>query len=261
MAHSRSPEIHHAFAAQCGIPLRYGRIESSPETFAADVARFIAQGGHGLNVTLPFKETATAVADDLSTRARLAGCANTLLHRSDGSVFADNTDGAGLLRDLEENLGLELRGARVLLIGAGGAARGAIAMLAGTGLAALDVANRSRERLRTLLDAWSGRLPELAAADLRALQGPPYDLIIDATSAGLAGESPAVPAGAISARTTAYAMLYGEPAMPFLVHMRQLGAGHLHDGWGMLVEQAAESFLLWHRVRPDTADLISRGPG
>ena len=255
IGHSRSPRIHALFAAQTGQALEYGLLDVPADGFAAAVRSFVAAGGQGLNVTVPFKEAAAALADALTPRAQQAGAVNTLARRADGSLLGDNTDGAGLIRDLAANLGCTLRGARVLLLGAGGAARGIIAPLLAAGVVELAIANRNPARAAALAREFAalGPVQALSAAAIAGPAAPPYDLVLNATSASLRGELPAVPTGAVAAQTLCYDLAYGTTETAFQRWARDAGAARTAMGLGMLVEQAAESFLLWRGVRPETA--------
>ncbi|AGA89009.1 shikimate 5-dehydrogenase [Thioflavicoccus mobilis 8321] len=255
--HSRSPAIHAAFARQTGQDLVYDRILGRLDDFAADVRRFFAAGGAGLNVTVPFKEQAWALADERTPRAETAGAVNTLIRLLDGRLRGDNTDGAGLVRDLAGNHGFTFAGRRVLLIGAGGAARGVLRPLLEAGVAELVVANRTAAKAETLAAAAApfGSVRGGGLDGLAAGQG--FDLIVNATSAGLSGALPALPAGCLSTGGWVYDLVYGPAAAPFLDWGRSQGAAVALDGLGMLVEQAAESFLLWRGVRPETAEVIA----
>lgn len=253
VAHSRSPEIHARFARQTGEAISYGRLLVEPGDFARAAREFFASGGRGANVTLPFKVDAFALAQESTPRAREAGAANTLAVR-EGIVLADNTDGAGLVRDLTANLGLALAGARILLLGAGGAARGVVAPLLALSPALLVIANRTRERADELARAFAAA-GRVAGVGLEAM-GEGYDLVVNATSASTRGEPLALPGGLFARGATAYDMAYGDAALPFLAGARSAGA-RASDGLGMLVEQAAESFLLWRGKRPETAAVIA----
>lgn len=254
IGHSKSPAIHAAFAAQCGQDISYQAMLAPLDAFAGSVRSFIAAGGRGANVTVPFKEDAFQLATRLSARAQLAGAVNTLLFDA-ADVLGDNTDGAGLLRDLSVNLAFQLAGKRILLLGAGGAARGVVAPLLEAQPAALVIANRSVARAQELVGRFA------AAGSLRACGYPqlagPFDLVINATSASLAGALPPLPAGVFSRASLAYDMMYGDSDTPFLAFAREQGAARLADGVGMLVEQAAEAFHLWRGVRPDSAPVIA----
>jgi len=253
VAHSRSPAIHAEFARATGEDIEYGRIEAPLEGFAQAVERFRAAGGKGLNVTLPFKREAFALCARVSERARLAHSANTL--RFEDS-FGDNTDGVGLIRDLSQNLGVPLNGKAVLLLGAGGAAQGVAGALLDAGARRLVIANRTVAKAQAL----AGGFASASACGYADLGADHFDLVINATSAGLSGASPALPAGVFDARTLAYDMTYGRET-PFMAAARRAGA-RVSDGLGMLVEQAAESFFVWRGVRPPTAGVLAklRGP-
>ncbi len=252
IAHSKSPAIHAAFAAQTAQDLSYEALLAPLDGFAAAVAQFRAQGGRGMNITVPFKEEAWQLADRLTERARLAGAVNTLVFG--GDVQGDNTDGAGLVRDLEV-LGAPLAGARVLLLGAGGAARGVILPLIDAGVARLFIANRTADKARALQAHFAGHDARgvLAAGGWQEAADAPYDVVINATSASLSDEAPPLPAGLYAPDSLAYDMVYGRGLTAYLKQARDQGAARLADGLGMLVEQAAEAFALWRGVRPDTA--------
>ncbi len=251
VAHSKSPWIHAEFARQMRQDIAYERIEAPLDGFARTVDAFRAAGGRGANVTLPFKVQAFVYCGNaLSKRAAAAGVVNTL--RFEGqSVFGDNTDGIGLVRDLERNLGKSIAGKRVLLLGAGGAARGVLLPLFGGAPASLTIANRTARRAEELADLFD----KVQGGGYRELSGRSFDLIINATSSGLDNEAPPLPAGVFAPGALAYDMVYGRET-PFLGMARGAGA-EAHDGTGMLVEQAAESFLLWRGVRPDTAPVLA----
>ncbi|WP_242112046.1 shikimate dehydrogenase [Luteimonas aquatica] len=251
VAHSLSPRIHAAFAAQTGIALQYEAIEVAPEAFTASLASFAAAGGSGANVTLPLKEAAFALCADTSARARRAGAVNTLI-RENGGWRGDNTDGAGLLRDLGDRQGLDLRERRTLLLGAGGAARGVAPALLDAGIGELFVINRDSARADALVDAQEqpGRVHSRYYTDLTALGE--FDLIVNATSAARNGGLQKLPMSLVGARTACVDLSYGEASIPFLAWARAASAHDAVDGLGMLVEQAAESFALWHGVRPET---------
>lgn len=254
VAHSRSPEIQHAFAAQYGIPFDYELIDATPEDFARRTREFFAEGGSGLNVTLPHKAAALALADEADDSARTAGAANVLTKLPSGRVRASNTDGTGFLRDLEGNLNFSPAGRRVLMLGAGGAAAGLAPRLLDGSVAALVVHNRTPERAHALV----GRLADPRAESFsQAVQYEPFDLVVNATSASLSGEEPEMPRFALAHDALACDLVYAEEPTPFMERMQALGA-RTADGWGMLVEQAAESFRLWHGVRPETAPLLRR---
>lgn len=259
IAHSKSPRIHAAFARQSAQDLDYQAILAPLDGFAAAVAEFIASGGRGMNVTVPFKLEAFALADRQTARAAAAGAVNTLKFEQDG-ILGDNTDGAGLVADLLHNIGCPLAGKRLLLLGAGGAARGVILPLLGQAPVSLTIANRTASRAAQLRDAFAehGNLAARAFADLAGHQ---FDVVINATSASLAGAAPAIPPGLYAPGSTAYDMMYGRGLTAFLAAAQAQGAGRLADGLGMLVEQAAESFQLWRGVRPDTRPVLAKLAG
>ena len=251
VAHSKSPWIHAEFARATKQDIEYGRIEAPLDAFVRTVDDFRAAGGRGLNVTLPFKESAFLYCkDSLTDRARLAGAVNTLVFEG-GTVRGDNTDGAGLIRDVTLNLGRSIAGKRVLLMGAGGAAQGVLGPLAAAKPARLVIANRTAEGARALAKRFAGTL----GGGYGELPKERFDLLINATSAGLAGEAPPVPASAFGPGALAYEMVYGRET-PFLALARACKA-EAHDGLGMLVEQAAEAFLVWRGVRPDTGPVLA----
>ncbi len=250
IAHSKSPQIHAAFARQTGQDMTYEAILAPKDGFADSVAQFIAAGGRGANVTVPFKEEAFKLASRLTPRARRAGAVNTLTFNAAG-IFGDNTDGAGLVADLTRNLGCALAGRRILLLGAGGAARGVIEPLLDQFPAALVIANRTVGRAQELAELFDRGV---RACGFDAIDTP-FDLVINATSASLAGELPPLSPRVFAPGTLAYDMMYGRDT-PFLAFARARGAATA-DGLGMLVEQAAEAFALWRGVRPDTAPVIA----
>ena len=249
IAHSKSPEIHAAFAAQTGIDLRYDRLLAPPDGFRATVERFRTLGGRGANVTLPFKPDAFAYATEVSNRARDAGAVNTLTFDAT-RVFGDNTDGVGRVKDLRDNLGCAVEGKRVLMVGAGGAARGVIGPLLAEGPAVIAVANRTFSKAEEIVQRYrpSGNVIVISLADLPGHQ---FDIIINATAASLENDLPIIPQSVFAEESLAYDMMYGKGLTPFLALGRQAGAS-VADGLGMLVEQAAESFLIWHLIRPHT---------
>lgn len=250
VAHSKSPAIHAAFARATGQDLAYGRLEAPLDGFEDAVAEFRRQGGRGLNVTLPFKERAFRLAGRVSERAGAAEAVNTL--RFEGElVEGDNTDGAGLVRDLRDNLGVALQGRRLLIAGAGGAAQGVVRPLLEAGVAAIVVANRTAARAHDLAARFSG----VSGCGYAELAGQRFDVVVNATSAGLSGEGPPLPDAVLDAAGLAYDMVYGRDT-PFLAWARARGA-RAADGLGMLVEQAAESFFLWRGVRPDTRPVLA----
>lgn len=252
VAHSKSPQIHAAFARATGEDLSYERLLAPLDAFGATVAAFRAAGGRGANVTLPFKGEAFEICDKTSPRAASTGAVNTLRF-DDGAIYGDNTDGTGLARDIVFNLAIGLRGKRVLMLGAGGAARGVIPSLLDERPALLMVANRTLARAQDLERRFKGAF----ACSVPALGGRSFDVVINATSAGLAGEVPELPAGLFAPAALAYDMMYGDAETPFMRLAREAGAAHCADGLGMLVEQAAESFFLWRGVRPATGPVLA----
>jgi shikimate dehydrogenase len=248
VAHSQSPRIHALFAAATGQDMRYETLLAPLDGFAATVRDFAAAGGRGANVTVPFKEEAFRLATRLSERARAAGAVNTLTFAG-AEILGDNTDGAGLVRDLTKNLGLVVAGKRVLLLGAGGAARGVILPLLGERPAQLVIANRTVDKALALAKAFPG----CTGCGLDALEGREFDLVINATSIGLSGAVP--PRLTFAPGALAYDMVYGKDT-DFLHQARAAGAATA-DGLGMLVEQAAEAFKLWRGVRPETAAVLA----
>ena len=258
ISHSKSPAIHAAFAAQTGQSLTYEALLGPLDAFAATVAEFRSAGGRGMNVTVPFKLEAFALAQRHSPRAQAAGAVNTLVFDHDG-IFGDNTDGAGLVRDLTHNLDCPLGGRRILLLGAGGAARGVLLPLLAERPVQLTLANRTVARAEALVADFAARTPgaPLDACGFADLAGRQFDAVINATAASLADEAPPLPPGLYAAGALAYDMMYGRGDTPFLAAARNDGAARLTDGLGMLVEQAAESFLLWRGVRPVTAAVLA----
>lgn len=257
IGHSRSPAIHQMFAEQTGVALRYTTLLSPLDGFADTVSQFFESGGRGLNVTVPFKEQAHALVDMLSERAQLAGAVNTLW-RQDGRLHGCNTDGVGLLNDLER-LHAPLQGARILLIGAGGASRGVIYPLLQAGCKHLHIVNRTASRAQTLRTHFTAHQPEwverLSAGGLEQAQGE-WDLVINATSSGLQDSTPELPGMRYAPQALAYDMLYAAQATPFMRQAQQQGAARCADGLGMLVGQAAASFAIWNDTLPRIAPVL-----
>jgi shikimate dehydrogenase len=252
--HSWSPFIHGMFARQTGQDMAYRLIESPPERFRSDVLEFFSNGGRGINVTLPHKRAAADLVNELTPRAQRADAVNTVVRR-DEQLVGDNTDGAGLLVDLTRNLKLKWRSPRILLLGAGGAARGAIEPLLSFSPAVLVVANRSVDRAQALAREFA-EFGELHGCEFAQIEHRPFDLVVNATAASLRGEVPLIPIDVVDGRTTCYDMAYGVGDTPFVAWAKRLGAARAEQGWGMLVEQAAEAFHLWRGVRPDTAPVL-----
>ena len=253
VSHSLSPAIQRHFAEQTGEALDYATLLAPVDDFAGSATRFFADGGRGANVTLPFKVDAYRFANHASERARLAGAAN-FLAVDEGRIEADNTDGAGLVADLADNLRVELEDSRILLVGAGGAARGVIAPLLARRPRRLVIANRTVARARQLARHFSAIGP-VEAVPLDAIPEEDFDLVLNATSTSTHGELLALPRSAMRAGVFAYDMAYGPAARPFLARAQGCGMTAC-DGLGMLVEQAAESFLLWRGKRPATAAIL-----
>jgi len=255
VAHSLSPEIHAQFAEQTGEALEYARLLIAFGAFASEAKRFFDDGARGANVTLPFKEDAFRFAIARSERADIAGAAN-FLARVDAGIIADNTDGAGLVHDLMGNHGVELRGASILLVGAGGAARGVIAPLLAQSPERLVIANRTVERAQSLAARFSRR-GRIEAVALDAIPHDDFTIVLNATSTSTHGETLELPPAVMRPGVLAYDMAYGAAAKPFVARAAALGM-RASDGLGMLVEQAAESFELWRGRRPRTAPVLER---
>jgi shikimate dehydrogenase len=257
ISHTKSPLIHGLFARQTGQEIEYVALEAPIGGFAPLIDRFRAEGGRGLNITAPFKLDAFVYSTELADRARLAGAVNAMSF--DGArVIGDNFDGIGLVNDVRRNLGCPIGGRRVLLLGAGGAARGAILPFLEQRPAELVIANRNAAKARALGEEFSryGRLVGVGYTELAPMVGGGFDLVLNATSAGQGGEMPAVDASVFGADCLAYELVYGKGLTPFLRLARQTGVGRIADGVGMLVEQAAEAFAWWRGVRPDTRAVI-----
>jgi shikimate dehydrogenase len=256
ISHSWSPFIHGLFAKQTGQSLVYRLYDVAPGNFRAHVLEFFTRGGRGLNVTVPHKEAAAELANELTIRADRAGAVNTLMLNSEHHILGDNTDGHGLVTDLRKNLGLEVTNERVLILGAGGATRGVIEPLLGLRPSELVIANRTPERAVNLASLF---------VDLGAIRGcgfgdvgdQPFDIVINATAAGLSGSVPDIAGNVIGSHTVCYDMSYSKSATPFVTWAIEQGCARAHKGWGMLVEQAAESFTLWRGVRPDTESVLA----
>lgn len=257
VSHSRSPVIHRLFALQTQENLQYELLQVSPEKLETAVRQFQRTGGKGLNITVPHKSEVAKLVDHISERAATAGAVNTLSFRG-GEIYGDNTDGIGLLRDLAVNLGVSIEGANILVLGAGGATRGIVGPLLEMQPSSLRIANRSLGKAQALADHFSKSGPVSACRFNVVPVSTEYDLIINATSAGVRGESPPYPSAAVSNKTFCYDLSYGLKPTPFSLWARESGAAHSVMGWGMLVEQAAESFNIWRGVRPDTAPVLKQ---
>ena len=260
VSHSKSPLIHQLFARQTGQRLTYELLDAPPERFAAAVREFGAAGGKGLNVTVPHKEAAFALVDELSEAATAAGAVNTLTFAA-GGLRGDNTDGVGFLRDITVNHRQPLASRRVLVLGAGGAARGILGPLLAAGASEIVLANRTEERAERLV-AQLGSPAGLRAAGFAELASlAAFDVLINATSVGLKGESPPFPASLLGSQSFCYDLVYSVHDTPFVAWARRHGAARAVQGWGMLIEQAAESFFIWRGVRPDTRSILKQLAG
>jgi shikimate dehydrogenase len=257
IAHSRSPQIHAAFAAQFGRAIEYERVEAPLDGFAETLRMLILDGYAGVNVTLPFKLEALALSASASARAQQAGAANTLsfTHDRHERIRADNTDGVGLVRDLTEQLRISLRDRNVLLVGAGGAARGVLGALLAEAPRRLVVVNRSMDKATELANAFAthGNIEARSFADIGT---DAFEVVINATSATVSGDALPLPATVFKKDSLAYDMMYGKAPSPFLMQAAATGA-RVSDGLGMLVEQAAEAFFIWHGMRPNTAPVLA----
>jgi len=256
IGHSKSPLIHRTFAQTTEQALEYVAIEATDETFESTVEAFRAQGGKGMNVTAPFKLKAFAMATDRRERASLARAANALKFE-DGRIHADNFDGVGLVNDIQRNLGAPFAGRRVLMLGAGGAARGAILSFLAQKPAMLCIVNRDIAKAREL-QRDVGPRSNLRVTSYREIAGEQFDIVVNATSASLRGELPPIAPGVFGDDALAYELVYGKGLTPFLRLAANAGIRHLADGVGMLVEQAAEAFEWWRGVRPQTRPMIEQ---
>ena len=257
VSHSRSPVIHRLFAQQTNQDIQYELLQVAPDKLEAAIRQFGRTGGKGLNITVPHKSEVARLVDEMSERASIAGAVNTVVFK-DGAMFGDNTDGVGLMRDLQGNHEIRLKGANILILGAGGATRGIVSPLLEAEPGSIVIANRTFPKARSLADHFANQGPVNACRfeDVRSL--PIYDLIINATSAGLKGEIPPYPEEAVHPATYCYDLSYGLTPTPFSKWAAQHGAAKSVMGWGMLVEQAAESFEIWRGVRPDTAPVLKQ---
>jgi shikimate dehydrogenase len=255
IAHSWSPFIHGMFAKATAQNLVYRLFDIAADEFRRETLRLFTSGMRGLNITLPHKQAAADLVNELTPRAARAQAVNTIAYFEDTTLLGDNTDGIGLICDLERNLQVDLPDKRVLILGAGGAARGVIAPLMERELRTLTIANRTPMRARNLAAEFSD-MGTIAGCSFAELQGRPYDLIINATSASLQGEMPGMPAGLVDEETVCYDMAYGRGQTPFTTWAHSLHARRATKGWGMLVEQAAESFFLWRGIRPNTQPVL-----
>lgn len=258
IAHSLSPPIHTMFGRQMGIPVDYQTIDAAPDEFASRVRQFFAAGGRGANVTLPHKRAAFKLADTHSAKAQRVGTANVLTPHAGGHIDAHNTDGDGMVRDLTERHQIDLRDHDMLLLGAGGAAQGIVWSLLDAGVAHITIVNRTPERAEALVDRIGdpARVSARYWEDLATIGS--YDLIVNATSAGISGKDLTLPFGIIGARATCYDLRYGMAATGFTAWAKAGAARHVFDGLGMLVETSADAFQTWHGKRPDTDPVYAK---
>lgn len=259
VAHSRSPQIHAEFARLTGQKIAYERIDAGPDRFTAALREFLDSGGKGLNVTLPFKEEAYALCHRHTPRAERAHSVNTIYVEQEHTLVGDNTDGVGLVTDLRRNQQVAIQNSRILILGAGGAASGILPALLGESPAVIQVANRTPQRARQLASAFR-RGQNVAGGGFDELRGSSFDIVINATSAGLHGELPPLPHDLLEPGAVCYDLAYAERPSLFMLWAEREGASLVLDGWGMLVEQAAESFFAWRGVRPPTATLLALHP-
>ncbi|ROR98986.1 shikimate dehydrogenase [Sinobacterium caligoides] len=253
--HSRSPDIHHAFARETDQSLAYGKQCVPVDDFTQAAVQFFADGGRGLNITVPFKLEAYQFADTLTKRARQAGAVNTLAVQADGSILGDNTDGIGMVSDIVDHLGWSLAGRRVLVLGAGGAVRGVLGPILAQQPSQLVIANRTSAKAEALAKAFTADIA-VVGCGFERLDGHQFDVVINGTSASLAGDLPPLPATLLATEGKCYDMMYGAEPTVFMRWAQQHGAASVSDGLGMLVGQAAEAFALWRDVRPSVAPVI-----
>lgn len=254
IAHSKSPFIHTEFSKQTGQHMHYKTMLASQDNFITAVESFRQLGGKGMNVTLPFKIEAHKISTQLTERATIAKAVNTLTF-NDGEIYGDNTDGDGLLRDISSNLEFIIEAKRILLCGSGGAARGVVLALLRKNPCTLTVVNRTKKRSQEIQKQFFC-YGDIVSCDYTDITGQEFDLIINATSASLENKLPPLPSGIFAKNSLAYDMMYGNKNTPFLEFAQQQEATYLANGIGMLVEQAAESFFVWHGIRPETKSLI-----
>ena len=254
--HSKSPVIHSLFAEQTGEKIRYGAILAPVDGFEKTVAQFFEDQGKGLNVTVPFKQEAWALADRLTGRAQRAGAVNTLWKDEQGVLWGDTTDGVGLICDIVKNHGHPVAGKRVLVLGAGGAVRGILEPLLEQSPSEVVIANRTVSRAEDLAKLFA-KCGHLTASGFESTEGA-FDLVINGTSTSLQGECPPLPDSSLTPETVVYDMMYGAGETVFNQWASQKGAGTTIDGLGMLVEQAAESFSIWRNVRPETRPVVAK---
>ena len=256
--HSRSPIIQQFFAQETGENMSYGLLDASPDDFEVVVRGFGASGGKGLNITVPHKQAAFGLATELGQAAVCSGAVNTLTFRTDGTIRGDNTDGIGFMKDLTVNQAQKIAGKRILILGAGGATRGILAPLLDAEPAEVLLANRTLERALTLVKEFETTIDFSACSFEDLAEREPFEIVINATSAGVRGENPPFPPSCVSSISFCYDLTYGLEGTPFNAWARKHGSERTVQGWGMLVEQAAASFEIWRGTRPDTADILSK---
>jgi len=249
--HSKSPDIHLLFADQTGEQLNYEKILADEDQFTQAVTEFFSNGGKGLNVTVPFKNDACAFVDELTVYAKNAGAVNTIYKNEKGKFIGANTDGIGLLRDLKKTLRIPLANKKILVVGAGGATQGIVEPLLNENPSELMIANRTLSKAETIAKQFSS-FGKISSCSLNDIPKQSYDLVLHATSAGLQGNNVELPIEIIGSETCCYDLLYSDQDTPFMAWAKNNGAGKVVDGFGMLLEQAAEAFYLWRGVRPDT---------
>ena len=257
IAHSKSPIIHQLFAKQTGEQISYEALDVLPEQLQVSIISFTQKGGKGLNVTLPHKRKAAGIVDTLTDRARIAGAVNTITQQQSGELEGDNTDGVGLVADLTNNLGIILQGARIAILGAGGATHGIVPQVLEAHPEELVIANRSEEKAKALADCFLP-LGKITSSSFRGLKNKSINLVIKATSARFDGVVPPFPESNLGPDTICYDLSYSIKDTPFVAWSRNHGSREAHQGWGMLVEQAAESFCIWRGIRPDTDSVLRR---
>ena len=253
--HSKSPQIHSSFAKQTGIDLYYQAIEVPIDNFSETVKLFSSQGGKGLNITVPFKEEAHSICSNLTQRAELSGSVNTIQFDEESNIYGDTTDGQGLINDLTINHKIDLKNKSILILGAGGSVRAMLEPLSNQKPSSIVISNRTVSRAEQLVEIFSDK-ENIEAHSFSALSNRSFDIIINGTSLSLKGELPPIPSSVIKSNTCCYDLMYSDTDTVFMKWAQEQGASKVLDGLGMLVEQAAESFYIWHGVKPDTAPVI-----
>jgi len=258
ITHSKSPLLHSAFAKQTHQSLIYNAQCIALDQFAHEANRFFQSGGKGLNVTVPFKEEAFQLADQLSAEATIAGAVNTLISQGDGTILGDNTDGKGMVKDIKQHLTWPIKNKRVLLLGAGGAIKGVLHPLIMEQPHSIVIANRTASKAVALANHFSEYFSAIEGIGLSSIGDASFDIIINGTSASLSGDLPDIPSSIFTGNSCCYDMMYSKDLTPFLLWCQQNGVSHLSDGLGMLVCQGAESFFLWRGIRPETQPVITQ---